>query len=205
MYIVWTKVHLDCSELQSHFRISPSLSPQPATLPRLVINGEMTLLNISWHPKYWPWQRSMKSSRWTSRKRDGQRRPAIQQNWSCLSMTTMNTSQVSSLFLLESHYLLSSTMDFCSLRNQGAGVIWIQWLYQTSIPEFHWSCRPQVRQDIQHGSFRQEARVSIHDWILQTLHLNMFPVGKFNFDSIITWLKFDYLLDHFLKLIFREC
>ena len=27
---------------------------------------------------------------------------------------------------LESHYLLSSTMDFCSFRNQGAGLIWMQ-------------------------------------------------------------------------------
>ena len=32
---------------------------------------------------------------------------------------------------LECHYLLCSTMDFCSFRNQGAGLIWIQWIWRT--------------------------------------------------------------------------
>ena len=32
---------------------------------------------------------------------------------------------------LESHYLLCSTMDFCSFRNQGAGLIWIQKFWKT--------------------------------------------------------------------------
>ena len=30
-------------------------------------------------------------------------------------------------FLLDCHYLLSSTIDFCSFRNQGAGLIWMEW------------------------------------------------------------------------------
>ena len=56
-------------------------------------------------------------------------------------------------FLLDCHYLLCSTMDFCSFRNQGAGLIWnTNWSIR--IPSgHHRSCRPQVRQDIQHGSF----------------------------------------------------
>ena len=29
---------------------------------------------------------------------------------------------------LVSHYLLCSTMDFCSFRNQGAGLIWMEWI-----------------------------------------------------------------------------
>ena len=32
---------------------------------------------------------------------------------------------------LECHYLLCSTMDFCSFRNQGAGLIWIEWIWST--------------------------------------------------------------------------
>ena len=33
---------------------------------------------------------------------------------------------------LECHYLLCSTMDFCSFRNQGAGLIWIHyWICRT--------------------------------------------------------------------------
>ena len=29
------------------------------------------------------------------------------------------------------HYLLCSTMDFCSFRNQGAGLIWMEWICRT--------------------------------------------------------------------------
>ena len=32
---------------------------------------------------------------------------------------------------LECHYLLCSTMDFCSFRNQGAGLIWTDWTCRT--------------------------------------------------------------------------
>ena len=34
-------------------------------------------------------------------------------------------------FMLECHYLLCSTMDFCSFRNQGAGLIWMEWICKT--------------------------------------------------------------------------
>ena len=29
------------------------------------------------------------------------------------------------------HYLLCPTMDFCSFRNQGAGLIWMEWIWKT--------------------------------------------------------------------------
>ena len=32
---------------------------------------------------------------------------------------------------LECHYLLCSTVDFCSFRNQVAGLIWIEWICRT--------------------------------------------------------------------------